>query len=314
MKPDILYLGHFPDATVAELNRRYNVHHYFNLPNPEDIPAGLAQSVRAITTEANRGLPRALLARFPNVEVISVFGAGTDAVDLTAAKERGIPVTNTPDIIGPEVADLAIGMMLASARQIVFAEHYARSGDWAKKGPVPLGRSVAHKTLGVIGLGGIGRAVADRAVPFRMRVLYNATREKKDVPYTFVGDVVELARQSDYLMVACKGGPETKHLVSKAVIDALGPEGTLINVARGTVVDEEALIDALANKRLGYAALDVFASEPDFDKRLLDFPNVIVQPHHGTAAVETRTAMGQLMIDNLAAGLEKKPLLTPVAA
>ncbi len=314
MKPDILYLGHFPDATVAELNRRYNVHHYFNLPNPEDIPAGLAQSVRAITTEANRGLPRALLARFPNVEVISVFGAGTDAVDLTAAKERGIPVTNTPDIIGPEVAALAIGMMLPSARQIVFAEHYARSGDWAKKGPVPLGRSVAHKTLGVIGLGGIGRAVADRAVPFRMRVLYNATREKKDVPYTFVGDVVELARQSDYLMVACKGGPETKHLVSKAVIDALGPEGTLINVARGTVVDEEALIDALANKRLGYAALDVFASEPDFDKRLLDFPNVIVQPHHGTAAVETRTAMGQLMIDNLAAGLEKKPLLTPVAA
>ena len=170
---------------------------------------------------------------------------------LKAAKERGIPVTNTPDIIGPEVADLAIGMMLASARQIVFAEHYARSGDWAKKGPMPLGRSVGNKTMGVIGLGGIGRAIADRAVPFRMRVLYNATREKKDVPYTFVGDVVELARQSDYLMVACKGGPETRHLVSKAVIDALGPKGTLINVARGTVVDEEALIDALAHKRLG---------------------------------------------------------------
>jgi lactate dehydrogenase-like 2-hydroxyacid dehydrogenase len=314
MKPDILYLGHFPDATVAELHRRYNVHHYFNLPKPEEISAELGQRTRAIATEANRGLTRALLAKFSNVEVISVFGVGTDAVDLAAAKERGIPVTNTPDIIGPEVADLAIGMMLASARRIVEAEHYARSGDWVKKGPMPLGRSVGNKTLGVIGLGGIGRAIADRAVPFRMRILYNATREKKDVPYTFVGDVVELARQSDYLMVACKGGPETKHLVSKAVIDALGPEGTLINVARGTVVDEEALIDALANKRLGYAALDVFASEPNFDKRLLDFPNVLLQPHHGTAAVETRTAMGQLMIDNLAAGLEKKPLLTPVAA
>lgn len=314
MKPDILYLGHFPDATVAELHRRYNVHHYFNLPKPEEISAELGQRTRAIATEANRGLTRALLAKFSNVEVISVFGVGTDAVDLAAAKERGIPVTNTPDIIGPEVADLAIGMMLASARRIVEAEHYARSGDWVKKGPMPLGRSVGNKTLGVIGLGGIGRAIADRAVPFRMRILYNATREKKDVPYTFVGDVVELARQSDYLMVACKGGPETKHLVSKAVIDALGPEGTLINVARGTVVDEEALIDALANKRLGYAALDVFASEPNFDKRLLDFPNVLLQPHHGTAAVETRTAMGQLLIDNLAAGLEKKPLLTPVAA
>ena len=314
MKPDILYLGHFPEPTVAELNLRYNVHHYFNLPKPEEIPAELGARIRAIATEANRGVPRALLDRFPNVEVISVFGVGTDAVDLAAAKERGIPVTNTPDIIGPEVADLAIGMMLASARQIVLAEHYARSGDWAKKGPMPLGRSVGNKTMGVIGIGGIGRAIADRAVPFRMRVLYNATRERKNVPYTFVGDLVELARQSDYLMVACKGGPETRHLVSKAVIDALGPEGTLINVARGTVVDEEALIDALTHKRLGYAALDVFASEPVFDKRLLDFPNVLLQPHHGTAAVETRTAMGKLMTDNLAAGLEKKPLLTPVAA
>ena len=191
MKPDILYLGHFPDATVAELHRRYNVHHYFNLPKPEEISAELGQRTRAIATEANRGLTRALLAKFSNVEVISVFGVGTDAVDLAAAKERGIPVTNTPDIIGPEVADLAIGMMLASARRIVEAEHYARSGDWVKKGPMPLGRSVGNKTLGVIGLGGIGRAIADRAVPFRMRILYNATREKKDVPYTFVGDVVE---------------------------------------------------------------------------------------------------------------------------
>jgi lactate dehydrogenase-like 2-hydroxyacid dehydrogenase len=314
MKPDILYLGKFPDATGAELNRRYNVHHFPLLPKPEDIPADVAQRIRGVATEANRGLTRALLDKLPNLEVISVFGVGTDAVDLKAAKERGIPVTNTPGIIGPEVADLAIGMMLASARRIVEAEHYARSGDWAKKGPMPLGRSVSNRTMGVIGLGGIGRAIADRAVTFRMKVLYNATREKKDVPYTFVADVVELARQSDYLMVACKGGPETRHLVSKAVIDAVGPEGTLINVARGTVVDEEALIDALASKRLGWAALDVYASEPNFDPRLLEFPNVLLQPHHGTGAIETRTAMGQLMIDNLAAGLEKKPLLTPVAA
>ena len=314
MKPDILYFGAFPDATVAELNRRYNVHHYFNLPNPEDIPADIASRVRAIATEANRGLTRGILDKLPNVEMISVFGVGTDAVNLKAAQERGIPVTNTPDIIGPEVADLAIGLMLASARQIIFADHYARSGDWSKKGPVPLGRSVANKTCGVIGLGGIGRAIADRATAFRMRVLYNATREKKNVPYTFVGDLVELARQSDFLMVACKGGPATRHLVSCAVIDAVGPDGTLINVARGSVVDEEALIDALAHKRLGFAALDVFESEPDFDKRLLEFPNVILQPHHGTAAIETRTAMGQLMIDNIAAHFQKKPLLTPVAA
>jgi D-3-phosphoglycerate dehydrogenase len=314
MKTDILLLGRFPDATVTELNARYNVHHFSPLPKPEAITAEMGQRIRGVATEANHGLTRALLDRLPNVEVISVFGVGTDAVDLAAAKERGIPVTNTPDIIGPEVADLAMGMMLASARRIVEAEHYARSGDWAKKGPMPFGRSVAGKTLGVIGLGGIGRAIADRAVPFRMKVLYNATREKKDVPYTFVGDLVELARQSDYLMVACTGGPSTRGLVTKAVIDAVGREGTLINVSRGFVVDEEALIDALANKRLGWAALDVYASEPDFDRRLLEFPNVLLQPHHGTGAIETRTAMGQLMIDNLTAGLDKKPLLTPVAA
>jgi lactate dehydrogenase-like 2-hydroxyacid dehydrogenase len=314
MKPDILYFGHFPDATVAELHRRYNVHHFFNRPQPEEIPDDLAARVRGVATEANRGITRAIVDRLPNLEAVSVFGVGLDMVDVKAIHERGIPLGNTPDIIGPEVADLAIGMMLASARQIIFADHYARSGQWAAKGPIPLGRSVANKTCGVIGLGGIGRAIADRAVAFRMRVLYNATREKTDVPYTYVGDVVELARQSDYLMVACKGGPETRHLVSRAVIDALGPQGTLINVARGSVVDEEALIDALANKRLGWAALDVFEKEPDFDKRLLDFPNVIVQPHHGTAAIETRIAMGQLMLDNLAAGLEKRPLKTPVAA
>lgn len=314
MKPDILYFGAFPDATVAELNLLYTVHHYFNLPKPEDIPSDVALRIRAIATEANRGLTRGILDKLPNVEMISVFGVGTDVVDLKAAQERGIPVTNTPDIIGPEVADLAIGLMLASARQIVFADHYARSGDWASKGPIPLGRSVNNKTCGVIGIGGIGRAIADRAAAFRMRVLYNATRERTNVPYTFVGDLVELARQSDFLMVACKGGPETRHLVSRAVIDAVGPAGTLINVARGSVVDEEAMIDALTHKRLGFAALDVFESEPNFDKRLLAFPNVILQPHHGTAAIETRTAMGQLMIDNIVAHFEQRPLLTPVAA
>lgn len=314
MKPDILYFGHFPDATVAELNRRFNVHHFRKLPRPEEISADIAARIRGIATEANHGVTRAILDRLPNLEAVSVFGVGLDLTDVKAIRERGLPVGNTPDIIGPEVADLAIGLMLASARQIIFADHYARSGQWAAKGPVPFGRSVAHKTCGVIGLGGIGRAIADRASAFRMRVLYSATREKKDVPYTYVADVVELARQSDYLMVACKGGPETRHLVSRAVIDAVGPEGTLINVARGTVVDEDALIDALANKRLGWAALDVFEKEPDFDQRLLDFPNVIVQPHHGTAALETRIEMGQLMIDNLVAGLERRPLKTPVAA
>jgi hydroxypyruvate reductase len=166
--------------------------------------------------------------------------------------------------------------------------------------------------MGVIGLGGIGRAIADRGAAFRMRVIYHGLRPKPDAPYEYVADLHELARQSDYLMVACKGGPDTRHLVSAAVIAALGPHGTLVNVARGSVVDEPALIEALAGGRLGHAALDVFESEPSPSPDVLKLPNVIVQPHHGSATIETRTAIGQLMIDNLSAHFAGRPLLTPV--
>jgi lactate dehydrogenase-like 2-hydroxyacid dehydrogenase len=312
MTVDVLSIGSFPEATNAELARRFSVTHHFHPPAPEILDPGLRDRIRAIATEANRGADRALIAALPRLEVISVFGVGTDAVDLPAARERGIPVTNTPGVLGDEVADLAIGMMLASARQIIFADCYVRDGSWATKGPIPLGRSVGGKTVGVVGLGGIGRAIADRAVAFRMQVIYHGPRRKPDAPYEFVPDLIELARRSDYLMVACKGGRETEGLVSAAVIDALGPKGTLINVARGSVVDEPALIAALASGRLGYAALDVFSSAPRPAPELLVLSNVIVQPHHGTATIETRTAIGALMIDNLAAHFAGRALLTPV--
>jgi D-3-phosphoglycerate dehydrogenase len=312
MPIDVLSIGSFPEATNAELARRFAVTHHFRRPLPDALSPELRARVRGIATEANRGADRALIAALPKLEVICVFGVGTDAVDLAAARERGVPVTNTPGILTDEVADLAIGLMLASARQIPFADRYVRDGSWASKGPIPLGRSVGGKTMGVIGLGGIGRAIADRGAAFRMRVIYTGPRRKADAPYEYVGDVAELARQSDYLMVACKGGPDTHHLVSAAVIDALGPNGTLINVARGSVVDESALIKALAEGRLGHAALDVFESEPAPSPDLLKLPRVIVQPHHGSATVETRTAIGQLMIDNLSAHFAGQPLLTPV--
>ncbi len=260
----------------------------------------------------SRGADRALIAALPKLEVISVFGVGVDNIDLAAALERNIPVTNTPGVLAEEVADLAIGLMLASARQILLADRYVRDGEWRRKGPIRLGRGVGGKTMGVVGLGGIGRAIADRGAAFRMRVIYHGPRRKPDAPYEYVADLVELARQSDVLMVACKGGPETRHLISAAVIDALGRNGTLINVARGSVVDEPALIKALAEGRLGHAALDVFASEPDISPDILKLPNMIVQPHHGSATIETRTAIGQLMIDNISAHFAGKPLLTPV--
>jgi lactate dehydrogenase-like 2-hydroxyacid dehydrogenase len=312
MAIDLLSIGAFPEATNAGLASRFAVTRHLNPPAPDALSADLKARIRAIATEANRGANRALIAALPKLEVISVFGVGTDNVDLAEARERNIPVTNTPGILTDEVADLAIGLMLASARQIIFADQYVRDGSWGAKGPIPLGRSVGGKTMGVLGLGGIGRAIADRGAAFRMRVIYSGPRRKLEAPYEFVPDVAELARQSDYLMVACKGGPETHHLVSAAVIDALGPEGTLINVARGSVVDEPALIAALSAGRLGHAALDVFESEPVLSPEVLKLPTVIVQPHHGSATLETRTAIGQLLIDNLGAHFAGRPLLTPV--
>jgi lactate dehydrogenase-like 2-hydroxyacid dehydrogenase len=312
MTIDVLSIGSFPEATNAELAQRFAITHHFQRPAPEALSPEVKACIRGIATEANRGADRALIAALPKLEVISVFGVGTDNVDLAAAREHKVPVTNTPGILTDEVADLAIGLMLASARQILFADRYVRDGSWASKGPIPLGRSVGGKTMGVLGLGGIGRAIADRGAAFRMRVIYSGPRRKPDVPYEYVGDLIELARQSDYLMVACKGGPETRHLVSGVVIDALGPKGTLVNVARGSVVDEAALIQALIDGRLGHAALDVFESEPSPSPELLKLSNVIVQPHHGSATIETRTAIGQLMIDNLSAHFAGRPLLTPV--
>ncbi len=312
MKPDVLAIGNFPGATMAELRRHFGVSHVPALPLPPGVPAPeVLARIRALATEANRGAPRALIERLPQLEIVAVFGVGIDAVDLQAARERGIPVTNTPGLLADEVADLAIGLMLASARQIIVADRFVRQGHWAE-GPIGLGRSVRGKTMGIVGLGRIGRAVADRGAAFHMRVLYHGPRPKADAPYEHVPDLVSLARRSDYLVVACRGGPETRHLVSTEVIDALGPEGTLINVARGSVVDGAALVHALANGRLGHAALDVFEHEPHVPAELLAMPNVIVQPHHGSATVETRCAMGQLMIDNIRARLGGRPLPTPV--
>jgi len=299
---------------MDELDRRFAICHFDSRPppSPEVIGRAITARVRGLATEVNRGASRPLIEGLPKLEIISCFGVGLDLIDLDAARERGIPVTNTPGILGDEVADLAIGLMLASARQILIADRFVRDGQW-HRGPISYGRSVGGKTMGVIGLGAIGRAIADRASAFRMRVLYSGPRRKPDAPYDYVADVVELARQSDYRMVAGKGGPQTHHLVSAAVIDALGPTGTLINVARGSVVDEGALIKALRDGRLGYAALDVFENAPNVRPELLALPNVIVQPHHGSATIETRTAIGKLMIGNLVAHFEGRPLLTPVA-
>ncbi len=248
MKPVVLSLGVFPPATMSTLAELFELHHFTVYPLPEGtLSPDIKSRIRAIATEANRGASRDLIASLPKLEIISCFGVGVDGIDLAAARERAIPVTNTPGVMVDECADLAIGMMLASARQIVYADRYVRSGEWLK-GPIGLGRSVGGKTVGVVGLGGIGRAIADRAHAFRMKVLWHGPRPKHAIPYEYVPDLVELARRSDFLMVACKGGETTRGLISASVIDALGPHGTLINIARGSVVDEPAMIERLRQR------------------------------------------------------------------
>jgi lactate dehydrogenase-like 2-hydroxyacid dehydrogenase len=312
MKPAVLALGVFPLATMTTLAELFELYHSTVYPFPDDALAGdIRARIRGLATEANRGATRALMASLPKLEIIACFGVGVDAIDLAAARERAIPVTNTPGVLADECADLAIGMMLTSARQIVMADRYVRSGEWLK-GPIRLGHGVGGKTLGVVGLGGIGRAIADRAKAFRMTVLWHGPRPKPDVPYEYVDNLVELARRSDFLMVACKGGVETRRLISGPVLDALGPDGTLVNIARGSIVDEPALIERLRDGRLGHAALDVFENSPRIAPAFLELPNVLLQPHHGSATVETRTAIGKLMIDNLAAHFAGRTLPTPV--
>src|SRR5262245_51836024 len=241
MKPDVLAIGSCPQATMAEMDERFTVHRFARHPEADAIDPDVAARVRAIATEANRGANRALIGMLPKLEIISCFGVGIDLIDLPTARARRIPVTITPDILTEDVADLAIGLMLASARQILIADRFVREGFWAR-GPISFGRRVSRKTMGVLGLGRIGRAIADRGAAFGMRVVYQGPRRKADVPYEYVEDPIELARQSDFLMVACKGGPQTRHLGAAEVIEALGATGTLVNVARGTVVDERALI------------------------------------------------------------------------
>ncbi len=312
MKPVVLSLGVFPPATMSSLAELFELHHFTVYPLPEGtLTPDLKPRINAIATEANRGATRDLIASLPNLEIISCFGVGVDGIDLAAARERAIAVTNTPGVMADECADLALGMMLASARQIVHADRYVRSGEWLK-GPIGLGRGVGGKTVGVVGLGGIGRAIADRAHAFHMKVLWHGPRSKPAIPYEYVPDLVELARRSDFLMVACKGGDETRGLISASVIDALGAQGTLINIARGSVVDEPAMIERLRDGRLGFAALDVFHNAPRIALGLLELPNVLLQPHHGSATVETRTAIGQLMIDNLTAHFAGRKLPTRV--
>jgi hydroxypyruvate reductase len=251
-----------------------------------------------LVTNGIRGADAALMDAFPNLELIASLGIGLDAMDLGAARQRGIVVTNTPGVIADDVADLAIMMIVDRLRGATAATKYVYEGRWPS-GPFPLARSVTGKVIGIVGMGAIGRAVARRADVFRARVKWYGPNAKPDVAWEYVPDLLELAEESDVLVVACAGGAATRHLVDRRVLDALGPDGLLVNVARGSIVDTGALVAALRERRIAGAALDVFEAQPVVPPELLALDNVLLTPHLGTATRETRARMGRMVYESL---------------
>ncbi len=309
-KPEVLLVTPFYQPSVDELKRRYHVHEYWLAPDRERLLGTVSASCRAIATSGVAGGD--VIEGLENLGIIASFGVGYDGVDVALASERQVKVTNTPDVLTDEVADLGIGLLIATARRIVEADRFVREGAWLE-GPMHFNQSLTGKRLGILGMGRIGLAVARRAEACRVEVAYHNRRQRDDVPYRYFESPVALARESDFLMVCTPGGSGTQALVDADVMTALGGEGILINIARGSVVDEDALVAALLENRLGAAGLDVFADEPNVPKALLEMTDrVVLQPHQASATHETRAAMGQLVLDNLDAFFAGKPLLTPV--
>lgn len=310
----ILQVGTLGDETDATLQAQYAVLRLWETPGGLDALAERAAGITAVVTSVRHGCRADLIARLPDLRAICSWGVGYETIDVAAAHARGIAVSNTPEVLDDCVADLAWALLLAAARQTSVADRYVKTGQWRSIGAFPLSTRVSGKRMGILGLGRIGEAIARRGSGFGMEIGYHNRRARAGVPYRYVESLVELARWSDFLVVACEGGPATRHLVSAVVLDALGPRGIIVNIARGSVIDEAAMVRALAEGRLGGAGLDVLEHEPAVPPELLGMDQVALTPHVGSATHETRREMAQLVLDNLAAFLAGRGLLTPVAA
>lgn len=310
-KPDLLVLRPLMPAQMEQLEQGFTLHRYDQAEDKPAMLASVAPAIRGVVTAGMPGFAGSMLAQLPALEIVGCASVGTDAIDLTACRERGVHVTNTPDVLNDDVADLGIGLIMNALRRIGPGHDYVRSGSWSKLGMMPLATSLKGKRLGIVGLGRIGQELAQRAAAMKMHIAYTG-RSRKNVPYEFQESLIELARNSDVLVLLCPGGPETRHLINAAVFDAMSPDAWVVNLSRGSVIDENALIDALQRKAIGGAALDVFENEPHIDTRFLELENAVLYPHHASGTVETRSAMSQLVVDNLNAHFQQKPLLTPV--
>jgi hydroxypyruvate reductase len=310
-RPSILAVSALSPFLMEPLQAAYVVHDRLHERDAAAFEKA-APDIRAVVGGGESKVTRELMAQLPALEMISIFGVGYDGVDVAAAMERRIPVTHTPSVLNDEVADLAFGLMLCVARRIPQADQYVRGGRWASEGVMPLSRKVSGARLGIVGLGRIGQAIADRATGFGMSVAYTARHAKPAVAYAFYPTAQALAGQVDFLVVITPGGAGTHHLIDAKVLKALGPQGYLINVARGSVVDEVALIDALQRGVIAGAGLDVFDKEPHVPEAFWSMENVVLTPHIASATKETRRAMAELAAANLQAHFSGKPLLSPV--
>ncbi|HWK74471.1 MAG TPA: 2-hydroxyacid dehydrogenase [Povalibacter sp.] len=308
---EILITAPVEQRLDAALAQSYVVHRLWLAHDKAAFLASIADRVRVVVTRSVIGADRALMTALPKLELIAIFGVGLDAIDFVAARERGIRVTNTPDVLTADTADYGIALLLALARKIVAGDRFVRQGKW-QQGLLPNSTRVHGKRLGIVGLGRIGEGVARRAAAFSLDVSYTGPRAKPGKPWTYVPSLVALARQVDFLVLTCPGGPETSKIVNAEVLRALGPEAFLINIARASVVDHAALIAALANGTIKGAALDVFENEPEVPAALLGMDNVILEPHIASTTVETRAAIGDLVLANVAAHLAGEPLPSPV--
>ncbi|CAI8601167.1 unnamed protein product [Vicia faba] len=294
-----------------ELTKRYNLLRIWDFPQKSTLLSQHAPSIRAVVGSSGAGADSEFIDSLPKLEIVSSFSVGVDKIDIDKCKEKGIRVTNTPDVLTDEVADLAIGLILTLLRRICECDRFVRAGNW-KRGDYKLTTKFSGKNVGIIGLGRIGTAIAKRAEGFNCPISYYSRTQKQESKYKYCSSVVELASNCDILVVACPLTEQTHHIINREVINALGPKGFLINIGRGKHVDEPELVSALVEGRLGGAGLDVFENEPHVPEELFGLDNVVLLPHVGSATVETRTAMADLVLGNLEAHFLGKSLLTPL--
>lgn len=313
MKRALLVMGNqiLPNE-MAELEKHFDVIHLWREKDPETVLQERRNDIVAIASAYYMPVSKTLIEALPNLEIISQFAVGTDNIDLAAAKARGIAVTNTPDVLTDDTADIALSLLLALSRRICESDMFVRVDKWRLNSAMPLGRALNGKTAGIVGMGRIGQAIAKRCEAFGLKIVYNGPRKKDGVSYRFQPDLKVMAEESDYLILSCPGGAATRHLVHAPILEALGPDGFLINVARGSVVHEEDLVSALMENKIAGAGLDVYAVEPNVPEPLIKMDNVVLLPHVGSATVETRAIMGGLVVANLLAHFRGDPLLTPV--